>query len=160
MRTVINMPGSPGQDDSAYGVQTESEGAAEAVSAPAPVIERGRSSRSHPHMQSQPQPAAAGRHSPFVPLLLGALALLGWLGFQTHQLANERAVLLAAHASQQQTVDSAGKLRASLDALAADTQRMAEAGNPSAKLLVDELRKRGITINAAAPGAQRPAATK
>jgi hypothetical protein len=48
-------------------------------------------------------------------------------------------------------VDNAGKLRASLDALAVDTQRLAEAGNPSAKLLVDELRKRGITINPAAP---------
>jgi hypothetical protein len=44
-------------------------------------------------------------------------------------------------------VDNAGKLRASLDALAADTQRLADTGNANAALLVAELKKRGITIN-------------
>jgi hypothetical protein len=48
-------------------------------------------------------------------------------------------------------VDNAGRLRASLDGLAADTQRLADAGNASAALLVTELRKRGVTINAAKP---------
>ena len=55
-----------------------------------------------------------------------------------------------------QTVDSAAKLRASLDALASDTQRLADAGNASAALLVAELRKRGVTINAAATPAASP----
>ncbi len=61
----------------------------------------------------------------------------------------------AAHASQQQTVDNAARLRASLDAIAADTQRLADSGNANARLLVEELRRRGITINAAA-SAQAP----
>jgi hypothetical protein len=103
--------------------------------------------------QSRPASVAAAPRSPYVPMLLGALALLGWLGFQTQQLINEREALKVAYVSQQQTVDSAGKLRASLDALASDTQRMADGGNPSAKLLVDELRRRGITINTAATSA-------
>lgn len=83
-------------------------------------------------------------------MLLATLALFGWLGFQTVQLAKERDALQAAYASQQLTVDNAAKLRASLDAIAADTQRLADSGNPNAKLLVDELRKRGITISTTA----------
>jgi hypothetical protein len=103
----------------------------------------------HHRQASRHEPMVAMHsHSPFVPLLLGGLAMLGWLGFQVQQQLAERELLVAAHASQQQTVDKAGKLRASLDALAADTQRMAQAGNPSAKLLVDELARRGVTINA------------
>ena len=91
-----------------------------------------------------PAPANA-----FVPLLLAGLALLGWLGFQAQQQYAERQILQSAYASQQQTVDSAGKLRASLDVLAADTQRLADSGNPNARALVDELKKRGVTINSA-----------
>jgi hypothetical protein len=34
--------------------------------------------------------------------------------------------------------------------LASDTARLAEQGNRNAKLVVDELRKRGVTINTAA----------
>lgn len=102
--------------------------------------------------------APARTRSAFVPTLLGLLALAGTLGFQAWQLASDRTALKAAHAGQQQTVDSAGKLRASLDALAADTQRLADTGNANAALLVAELKKRGITINAAAPAAvQTPA---
>ena len=89
---------------------------------------------------------------PFVPLALACLALLGWMAFQSWLLLNDRQALQSAHASQQQTVDNAGKLRGSLDTLAADTQRLADAGNGSARLLVEELKKRGVTINPAATG--------
>ena len=86
----------------------------------------------------------------FVPVLLGTLALLLGLGWQSYLLMMDRDALQNAHGGQQQTVDNAGKLRASLDALAADTQRLADGGNASAALLVTELRKRGITINTSA----------
>ena len=83
-------------------------------------------------------------------MLLASLAVLGWFGFQATQLVKERDALQTAYASQQQTVDNSAKLRASLDAIAADTQRLADGGNANAKLLVDELRKRGITISTTA----------
>ncbi len=86
-------------------------------------------------------------HSAFVPVLLGGLALLVVLGYQTFVLVAEREALNATHTGQQQTVDNAAKLRNSLDLLAADTQRLADVGNPNAGLLVAELRKRGISIN-------------
>ena len=98
--------------------------------------------------------------SAFVPLLLAGLALLGWLAFQAQQQFTERQLLQTAYASQQQTVDNAAKLRASLDALAADTQRLSDRGNTNARALVDELRKRGVTINSAItpPAGAAPAA--
>ncbi len=108
--------------------------------------------RAQPEGPRQAQ-AQRARRDAFVPLLLMALALLLAFGFQAAQLLRERQALQDAHAGQQQTVDNAGKLRASLDALAADTQRLADAGNPNAALLVNELRKRGITINPAAQAA-------
>jgi hypothetical protein len=99
---------------------------------------------------------SAGRYGPFAPLLLGGVALAAWFGVQTWLLLEERANLRTTHASQQQTVENAAKLRQSLDAIAADTQRLANAGNPNATLLVDELRRRGITINPDAAPAPPP----
>lgn len=106
-----------------------------------------------PYVAAQRRPQAF--HA-FVPLLLASVALTLTLGWQTHLLLADRTGLQAAHLGQQQTVDNAGKLRTSLDTLAADTQRLADTGNASAALLVAELRKRGVTINsqpAAAPAA-------
>jgi hypothetical protein len=92
-----------------------------------------------------------------VPLLLGLVALVGMLTMQTVLLSLERGALQTAHDAQQQTVENAAKLRGSLDGLAADTQRLADAGNGNAALLVTELRKRGITINPSpAPAASAP----
>lgn len=106
-----------------------------------------------PQVQVPAVAAVATSRSAFVPLLLGGLAVLGWLGFQAQQLYAERQALQTAYASQQQTVDNSAKLRASLDTLAADTQRLADAGNPNARALVDELKKRGVTINPASTAA-------
>ena len=104
---------------------------------------------------AQPEPQ---RYSAFVPVLLFGLAVLAVLGWQAWLLSTERDALGTAHINQQQTVDNAGKLRTSLDALAADTQRLAEAGNGSAALLVTELKQRGITINPNAAAAAAAAA--
>jgi uncharacterized protein HemX len=91
--------------------------------------------------------AAGEANNPFLPVLLGALALVVWFGVQNWLLQSERSALQATHASQQQTVENAAKLRQSLDGIAADTQRLADTGNANARLLVEELRKRGVTIN-------------
>ena len=111
--------------------------------------------------RTRSEAAPAAYRSAFLPLLLAGLALLGWLAFQAQQLYMERQLLQTAYASQQQTVDNAGKLRASLDVLAADTQRLADSGNPNARALVEELKKRGVTINSAStPPANAPATAR
>jgi len=100
---------------------------------------------------------AARPRGAFAPMLLCSLAVLAWLAFQAWQLDAERQALQAARVALQPTLDNAAKLRSSLDALAADTQRLADSGNPNAKVLVEELRKRGITINAAGGANATPA---
>ena len=84
---------------------------------------------------------------PFVPVLLLCVALAGWLGFQAVQLILEARQLEAARARQETQMQNATRARASLDAVAASTAKLANQGNASAQLIVDELRRRGITIN-------------
>jgi hypothetical protein len=87
----------------------------------------------------------------FVPLALLAVAIFLWVGFQTTQLIREREGLQTLRQGQEAQVQSSQKLRASLDAIASGTAKLAEQGNPSARLIVDELRKRGVTIKPNAP---------
>ncbi len=88
-------------------------------------------------------------HDPFIPVALLALAFIAWLGFQTWNLSAERSQLSLAHATQQPQIDQANKLRAALDTLAVTTQRLAGEGSAAARVVVDELGKRGVTINPA-----------
>ena len=159
MNTVVNLPQSNAPEAAPARPAGEPQPTAthaEAVN-PNAATATAAAAQAAPRRQVRPEPAAPSARSPFVPMLLGGLALLGWLGFQTYGLFTERESLTAAHTAQQQTVDNAGKLRTSLDALAADTQRIADAGNPSARVLIEELRKRGITINAPVAAAAKPA---
>jgi len=88
-----------------------------------------------------------GTKSPFLPLLLLACGFSGWIAFQMTQLLAEREALAALKLSQTEPLEQSRKLREALDSVAASTQRLADAGNASAKVLVEELRKRGITID-------------
>jgi uncharacterized membrane protein len=85
--------------------------------------------------------------SAFPALLIALLALIGWFSFQAIQLFEERNALADSHQAQEQQMQNASKMRASLDAMASETARLAQQGNASARTLIDELRKRGVTIN-------------
>lgn len=83
----------------------------------------------------------------FVPQVLFAAGLVIWTAFQTTMLVTERGTLNTLKANQEVTVQQSVKLRAQLDSIAAKTQVLADRGNAGAKAIVDELRKRGVTIN-------------
>ena len=89
-----------------------------------------------------------GARTVFVPVALLAVAIFLWVGFQTSQLIRERQGLRTLREGQETQVQTSQKVRASLDAVATGTLKLADQGNPNARLIVDELRKRGITINA------------
>ena len=97
------------------------------------------------------------RHSPFLPLLLLVIAGVAWPAFQCYQLIGERQTLVTINSNQNRQFEDSGKLRASLDGIARDTAMLANRGNANAKLIVDELARRGVTINpssaAGTPGA-------
>lgn len=97
---------------------------------------------------------AEPRRGPFLPLLLLALAVVGWLAVQTVQRLGDRRQLDALHAGLDAQEDAARKVRTALDTVATSTAKLADGGNPNARLLVEQLRQRGVTINAA--GASQP----
>jgi hypothetical protein len=100
--------------------------------------------------------SVAPQRSGFVPMLLLALGMTGWLGFQSAQLLLERQQLATAQAALDPQVQGAAKVRAALDAVATATAKLAAEGNPNARAIVDQLRQRGITINAPAALAKPP----
>ena len=91
----------------------------------------------------------------FVPVLLLALAMVASLAVQSMYLVGETRQLAAAATAIGPQEVAAGKVRASLDALASATARLATAGNPGARAIVEQLRVRGITISAPASAASR-----
>ena len=102
---------------------------------------------------ASPMKHGRNERSPFVPFLILALSVTGWAAFQMTQLLRERDSLEAAHASQERPMENSKKLRDQLDGLARETQLLANKGNAGARLIVDELKKRGITINPEPPAA-------
>jgi hypothetical protein len=111
---------------------------------PAPVHSR--------HSRSRAEAVVQASGSVFVPALLLALAFVLWLAFQAVQLLREQQQLSVATANMQPQVQVATKMRAALDALATSTAKLAADGNANARVIVDELRKRGVTINPNPPG--------
>ena len=81
------------------------------------------------------------------------MATASWSRFQTYQLVLEHEALKKLHANQEAPVQNAVKLRVQLDGIAADTQRLADAGNANAQGIVNELRRRGVSINPDSPSA-------
>lgn len=86
----------------------------------------------------------------FVPLLILLLTMLSWSAFQLIQLSDEAQGLEAAKNGQNAQLQQSQRVRQALDALATETRKLADAGNANAKLIVEELRKRGVTISPAA----------
>ena len=97
MNTVVNLPQSTASD-AAVARPAEAQHAAAGADANAAAA----AAAVNPSSRRQQRPAAApaALHSPFVPILLGSLALLGWLGFQTYGLVTERSGLASARTAQ------------------------------------------------------------
>lgn len=101
---------------------------------------------------SGPRPASTW---PAVTLL--TVAVLAWFAFQTYQLVRERSTLHALKAGQETMLAQAGKVRTQTDSIARKTLELAQQGNAGAAVIVDELARRGVTIN---PSAAPPAPPK
>jgi hypothetical protein len=85
--------------------------------------------------------------SAFLPILLVTCAITGLLLFQAAQLYGDRSELAELRATQKPAFEEARRLQNQLEGMAADTAELAERGNPNARLIVDALRSRGITID-------------
>ena len=92
---------------------------------------------------------------PLLAVLVLATAILLWVAFQAYALLGERENLMAGATQIASQVEAATKVRASIDSIAAGVKRLSEGGNPNARIIVDELARRGVTIN---PNATQPPA--
>jgi hypothetical protein len=107
---------------------------------------------SHESVERRVDPISAR----WLAVFLLAGAMLAWLGFQTFQLARERSTLHTIRANQEATIVQAQRVRSQLDSIARRTLELAQQGNPGAAAIVDQLARRGITINPAAPAPAAP----
>jgi hypothetical protein len=104
----------------------------------------------------EPAPARAQRWSVFVPVFLLALTYLAWTVFQTTQLVVERNALQALRSNQEKQVEESKKVRERFESLSRETQLLANRGNRGAQLIIEELRRRGITITTDVPSQPPP----
>ncbi len=81
------------------------------------------------------------------PILLLSLALCGTLVFQTVESINQRHSYIEAHQAQEKPLEEIQKIKTQVDNLAIGTLKLSEQGNASAQLVVEQLKKMGITIN-------------
>ncbi len=92
-------------------------------------------------------PDTEHNRSLIVPLAVGLSAMLIWAGFQTVQLIHDRGNLKEAYANQGAPLQTAQTIRTQMDAIAAGTLKLADHGNANAKLIIQALADRGITVD-------------
>lgn len=88
-------------------------------------------------------------------IIITLAALLLWFGFQSVQLWRERGNLSAVKASQETALQESEKIRLRFQGLMTKTSELANQGNAGAKLIVDELQKRGIGVPPPAKPAEK-----
>jgi hypothetical protein len=88
-----------------------------------------------------------------LPLILTLTALTLYFGFQTFQLLNERNNMVMVKSSQEAAIQEAQKVQAQFKTLVAKTGELADKGHAGAKMVMEELLKRGVS---SAPQAMPP----
>lgn len=88
--------------------------------------------------------AGSGLPAIYIPLLIGLVALVGLLAFQTVELWSARSALKGQRESQNSAMDASEKMRQQFATIASKTADLAEKGDPDAKAVVDAYAKRGL----------------
>jgi hypothetical protein len=73
--------------------------------------------------------------------------MLIWAGSQTIQMIREHSNLNQVYANQEPSLQAAQKIRKQMDVIASGTAKLAGQGNANAKIIVQALAARGITID-------------
>ena len=90
-----------------------------------------------------------------VAVLITLIALLLWFGFQSVQLWRERGNLSAVKANQESAIQESEKIRLQFQGLMTKTSELANQGHGGARMIVDELQKRGIGVPAGVKPAEK-----
>lgn len=92
-----------------------------------------------------------------VAFLLTLLALLVWHGSQTVYFLRDRTSISLAKESQDAALLESQKIQSQFQTLMTKTAELAAKGHPGAKMVVDELQKRGVGL---APGPEAKSTNK
>jgi hypothetical protein len=84
--------------------------------------------------------------SAFMPVLILGLVMLAWFVFQAFQMRSERAMMHEVLLNQEKQMQEAKKVRDAFDSLVRGTADLAGTGNPSARMIVDDLKSHGVPI--------------
>ena len=90
-------------------------------------------------------------------LTLVVFSWCAWMVFQTVQLVRDRVHLTELKTSQETALQEASKIKTQIEAITADTAKLAANGNPGAQRIVAELRKRGFKVGIEAKPSPPPA---
>jgi hypothetical protein len=90
-------------------------------------------------------PVTAAKSPLTPPMILILLALTAYFGFQTLQFLFERNNLVMVKTSQESSIQEAQKIQAQFKTLVGKTGELADKGHAGAKLVMEELLKRGVS---------------
>jgi len=95
------------------------------------------------------QPSESAHRDPWqLPLVLVAAAALLALIVTTLQLLDERSQLVQLRDAQAPQLQNANQFRERLQAIGAETARLADNGDATAKKIVDAMKQQGVTLQA------------
>jgi hypothetical protein len=113
-------------------------------------------SADEPDSLPEPRPS-----DPWRAVALLTVAFVAWLSFQAIQHIRERSTLQAMRAAQEATIGQAPRIRGQFESITKGTLELAQQGNAGAALIVEELARRGVTINRSSPfGSAAPSPSK
>jgi hypothetical protein len=91
-----------------------------------------------------------------VALTIAIISLLLWFGFQAFQLVKDRSNLGLVKANQETAMQESEKVRVHFQTLMTKTAELANQGHAGAKMVVDELQKRGVGVAPEEKPAEKP----
>jgi hypothetical protein len=83
-----------------------------------------------------------------IALTLTLVALVLWFGFQAFQLVRDRSSLQVVKANQETAMQESEKIRTQFQTLMTKTAELANKGHAGAKMVIDELQRRGLGMGA------------
>ncbi len=84
-----------------------------------------------------------------IALTLTLVSLILWFGFQAFQLVRDRSSLQVVKANQETAMQESQKIRTQFQTLMTKTSELANQGHAGAKMVMDELQKRGVGVGVA-----------
>jgi hypothetical protein len=103
---------------------------------------------------AEPVPEKSGPSS--VALTIAIISLILWFSFQAFQLVRDRSNLRLVKANQETAMQESEKIRVQFQSLMTKIAELANQGHAGAKMVMDELQKRGVGVAPEERPAEKP----